>query len=168
MSWTRLDDNYTDHAVWEDISYAAFTLHIAALVYCNRLLTDGHITRKQARRLPLVDPDDVTDAIAELVARGVWLDHGDGALEIAGFLDWHGQRSAASVHAQRAKTTERQRKWVDRKYGTGDTPAAEAPHAPAAEAEEEPPSARKQNCVITTDWDDEDDKETTTGSEGTP
>lgn len=43
MSWLKLDDNFADHPKVLGLSDAAFRVHIKALCYCARHLTDGII-----------------------------------------------------------------------------------------------------------------------------
>ncbi len=43
MTWTRLDEDVTHHPKILSITPFAELVHYRALVYCNRLLTDGHI-----------------------------------------------------------------------------------------------------------------------------
>lgn len=41
MTWVQIDDDYPDHPKVIGLSDAAFRLHVRALCYCNRHLTDG-------------------------------------------------------------------------------------------------------------------------------
>jgi hypothetical protein len=51
MTWVKLDDAFTDHPKLAPLSNRAFRLHVAALCYCARHLTDGYLSAAQARAL---------------------------------------------------------------------------------------------------------------------
>jgi hypothetical protein len=68
MAWARLDDQFPDHPKVERLSDAAFRLHVAGICYCARALSDGHIPRRNVRRLV---PDYRPRTLAELLET-VW------------------------------------------------------------------------------------------------
>jgi hypothetical protein len=67
VSWVRLDDAMPEHPKIAGLSDAAFRLHVSALCYSGRHLTDGEISRGVLRLLG-VPPRRA----AELVSAGVW------------------------------------------------------------------------------------------------
>ena len=101
MTWTRVPDDATE-TLW-DLSAAAFRLHISALVYCNRHLTDGYVpVSRLAALVPAYDPAH----LAELITAGLW-DTVDGGYQLPGWHEakagpWH-QPSRAEIEASRAK-----------------------------------------------------------------
>jgi hypothetical protein len=103
-----LPDDHFDQPVTFGLSRSASLLHIEALVWCNRLLTDGHVPTAMLRRITTSD-DPVADA-AELVSAGVWGHNGDGWK-----IDWTHQPSRADVEHQQRLKAERQRRWLDSK-----------------------------------------------------
>lgn len=90
MTWVKLDDALPEHQKLVDLSDRAFRVHITALCYCNRLLTDGHIKRG-ALRIVGASPRHVT----ELVAAGLWDANGAGGWIVHDYLDY--QPSKADV-----------------------------------------------------------------------
>lgn len=66
MVWARVDDQYPDHPKVTGLSDAAFRLHISAITYASRYLTDGFLPFGQVRKL-LPFTDDVQPVCDELV-----------------------------------------------------------------------------------------------------
>lgn len=105
MSWVKLDDGFTDNEKVEAVSDKAFRLHVAALCYCARLLTDGKIPAdRPARLLPKV----TGRVVDELVRAGLWLTRSDG-WEVKDYLLYN--PSKAKVLEEREATAERKRRW---------------------------------------------------------
>ena len=99
MPWVNLDDQFPDHPKVAGLSDAAFRLHIAAICYCNRYLTDGVIDRKEVRKLVRRYSKKTVD---ELVSGGHWYDHnGLGVYELHDFLQWN--RSREEVREQQER-----------------------------------------------------------------
>ncbi len=118
MAWVRLDEEFPDHPKVVTAGPLAGWLHVCALAYCNRHLTDGFIPRAQVARLVNFDgvlelgteddtgPCDVRDwpdispyKLADrLVAVGMWEERQGGYL-IHDYLDY--QPSRAESQAQR-------------------------------------------------------------------
>lgn len=101
MPWVRLDDGFDDHPKILDLSDQAYRLHVGALCFCARTLTDGFVSEGALRRL--VNGGHV----AELVDAGLW-EIGDGGWWIHDFLDYN--QSADQVLEEREKARERQRR----------------------------------------------------------
>jgi hypothetical protein len=108
MTWTRLSDNYTDRAEFEDMSLSACYLDVEALVYCNRLLTDGFLS---ASKLPRItrsnDPDD---DMQELIDSGLW-EEVEGGFQ----REWDDQRNRVDVEKERAKSAVRTKRFNESK-----------------------------------------------------
>lgn len=105
MTWVRLDDGFADHPKIEAAGPMAAWLHVAALCYCARHLTDGRVPKVKARRL--VDIPSPGKHIAALVAAGLWLDDGDDYV-IHDYLDY--QPSRAQVEVEREKERDKKRR----------------------------------------------------------
>jgi hypothetical protein len=124
MVWTKLSDSFADEMDGAGLDPEALTLHVAALCYCNRLLTDGKFPVRKAQTLyPLEDPDLAAKA---LVNAGLWELSADGqSYLIVNFLT--DQRPAEKVLREREAGRLRQQNWLDRKRGhvkpTEETPA---------------------------------------------
>lgn len=105
MTWVKLSDTFAEDPRLDQAGPLALALHVAALCYCNRQLTDGLIPRATVRRLlDLDDPEDVAD---RLVSARVWARTDDG-FELLDYL--RDQPSRAKVEATRAKRAESGRK----------------------------------------------------------
>ena len=105
MPWIRFEDNFPEHPKVLAVSDSAFRLHVRAVGYCSRLLTDGLLTPaalsslKSGRRgLRLAE---------ELVDAGLWEERGDD-YKIHDYL--HYQPSKADVVATREARAEAGRK----------------------------------------------------------
>lgn len=90
-----------DHPKVAGLSDAAFRLHVAAIAYCNKNLTDG-----------LIDGDEVPrrvrrfkkGALAELVDKGMWRSINEGAaFEIHDYLDWNDTRTEVEKRKEQAR-----------------------------------------------------------------
>lgn len=103
MSWTKISDHLMDELDGLGLSRSARLLHVEALVYCNRLNTDGRLLERHLRRLT----DATGDEVDELVGAGVWTALED---EEGWQLDWTDQLSAEEVQKRRQSARVRQRK----------------------------------------------------------
>lgn len=95
MTWARLSDDFTDRPEILALSLAAGWLHVEALVWCNKHLTDGHLPAAALGRLAgkVTDPQA---AVTELVTAGVWEELSDGWQ-----LEWADQETAVRVKDRR-------------------------------------------------------------------
>lgn len=110
MAYAQIDDLFADHPKVAGLSDAAFRLHVAGILHCSRLLTDG-----------LVDADEVPRlvrryrkaALAELVDRCLWSWVLDGAYVIHDYLDWNPSRE--QVEERRKNARKRKIEWEGRR-----------------------------------------------------
>ena len=102
MPWVRLDDGFADHPKVERAGPLAAWLHVVAMCYCARHLTDGRIPKATARRL--ADIPSPGRHIDTLVAVGLWDEDGDDYV-LHDFLEY--QPSRADVEADRKAARER-------------------------------------------------------------
>lgn len=109
MTWTWIDDGFTDRLEVMTLSDSAFRLHVEALVYCNRNGRDGVITAPDLARLGRPD----SDTVDELVQAALWETKDD-----AWQLDWSDQQTAEQVEDRRA--TWRKRDERRRAHNKGD------------------------------------------------
>lgn len=120
MTWVKLDDNFTDHPKVDALSDAAFRLHVAALCYCNRHLTDGFVPAAALGKLtPHARPGL---SASELVAKGTWFE-AQGGFQVHDYLDF--QESAEQVKARRKDDADRKRE--ARKKGRSPAATANGP-----------------------------------------
>lgn len=115
MTWTKLGDDFPDRPPIAGLSDGAFRLHVSALIYSNRLLTDGLVTESQVRRLL---PRFRRAYLDELLAAGVWAVDDGGYRIVDSLAD---QPSRAVIEARREM--ERTKKAMARGKLRGDPPA---------------------------------------------
>lgn len=108
MTWTRLSDTFNDQPVLLAVGRSARLLHVEALVWSNRLLTDGAVPRGALPRL--TDSPDVEADVGELLAAGLWEETDTGYQ-----LPWADQEKRANVEARQKLRNERQQRYRNRK-----------------------------------------------------
>ena len=122
MPWVRFDDTMPEHRKIWGLSDAAFRLHVSAICWCNRHLTDGHIGYEEITRVANVrSPRRIS---AELVSSGLWKPTEHGWL-IHNYLEY--QPSAETVKQRRRSAAERQAKWKEKKQGGNAVTNASSP-----------------------------------------
>ena len=105
MPWVRLDESFADHPKVERVGPLAAWLHVTALCYSARHLTDGRIPKAKAVRL--ADIPDPAEHVAALLSEGMWVEEPDHYV-IHDYLDY--QPSRESVLAERSAARERMAK----------------------------------------------------------
>jgi len=105
MPWIRFEDNFPEHPKVLEVTDAAFRLHVRAVGYCSRLLTDGRLTLSALSSLK--HGRWGLRLAAELVQAGLW-EQGDDGYQIHDYL--HYQPSKADVVAVREARSEAGRK----------------------------------------------------------
>lgn len=106
MTWVKLDDSFADDPRWDTVGSHGMRLHLAALGFCSRNLTDGRI--QHARALLLAAVPTPAKHVQALVQAGFWTQV-EGGYEVVGYL--LDQPSRAEVEEMRRKKTQRQRSW---------------------------------------------------------
>ena len=96
MTWLRFTDNVTERPAWEGLGTDAFMLHVAALGYSNRQLTEGRLSASVVQRLLWIASPLVT--AARLVDAGAWEGDGDTFLIV---WDLDDQLTADEVQQQK-------------------------------------------------------------------
>ena len=118
MTWVKIDDGFPDHPKVFGLSDAAFRVHISALCYAGKYLTDGFIPMALASRFS----NGKMKVIVELTDAGLW----DTEIENNGFRihDYlvH-QSSKEQVESEKKANRERVKRYQERKTGetNGDT-----------------------------------------------
>lgn len=102
MPWIRFEDNFPEHPKVLEAGPRAAWLHVRAIAYCARHLTDGQVSLAVVKTLN--GRKGLTDA---LVKAKLWDRHGDG-FTIHDYL--HYQPSRAAVEEQRQIKAEAGRK----------------------------------------------------------
>lgn len=109
MPYLKLDDGYLDDDRFDDVSYPARWLHVAALTYCARRVTDGHVKKVKLARLS--DVDDPTACAQELIDAGFWESTATGYY-LPDYLRMN--RSREQVEADQAAARGRKQRYYDR------------------------------------------------------
>lgn len=103
MPWVKLDDTFPEHPKVEMAGPMAGWLHVCALCYCNRNLTDGFIPSARVPKLA-ADLPNVKRLVSALLDAGLWLEE-DGGYRIHNYLEF--QPSKAKVEAEREEARKR-------------------------------------------------------------
>ena len=142
MVWVRIDDRFDEHPKVSRVGPLGMAMHVAALCYCNRNLTDGFVPRAVAKRLVDIEGVMVDDepidwwwVVKALLDAGMWANE-DGGYRIHDFHDF--QPSKAYVEEQRAKTAERVKRHRERKRNEAGNTVTNALVTPAPEPGPEP------------------------------
>lgn len=110
MPWVRFDDQFPINRKVDGLSDAAFRLHVSAIFWCARNLTDGLVPEED---LGIVCARVRTPErfATELVRRNLWIVV-DGGWEINDYLEF--QPSKQKVNEERRKNAERQTRYRER------------------------------------------------------
>lgn len=110
--WVKVSAEWFESDEVEDVGADVAMLHLSALAYSARQMTDGRIPRRQLRRLWPVD--DLDQAVRVLVDAGWWEAIGDGYA----ISTWRDHLlSADEVERKRASNRERQERFRRHKAG---------------------------------------------------
>lgn len=118
MPYLNMDDSFPDHPKVDGLSDGAFRLHVSAMCYAAKHLTDGYIPPERVSRLT---PRYKAAQLDELIKAGLWVKHDTGH-RIHDYLDWN--KSRAWWKAKRAATAKRVAKWRE---GKGKPPLPDEP-----------------------------------------
>jgi hypothetical protein len=103
VTWTKLDDGIFDHPRMLVAGEDAANLHVRALVWCNRHLTDG---RLPAEALAVLTRKRTAEESASALVRvGAWETHPEGGWTVRGFHEHN--PTAEEVKARRAALQEK-------------------------------------------------------------
>lgn len=125
MTWTKLPQELLDDVRLLDLDRSDRWLHVEALMFANRTLSDGVIDRRFLARF--TDHDDPKAAAARLVAAGLWEELSVGWL-IVDFAE--DQLSRKQVEALRKASYERQKR--SRAHRSGDHALCRPSYCPNA------------------------------------
>lgn len=108
MTWLKIDDGFAEHPKMDGLSDRSFRLHVAALCYSARNLTDGLLSPKAIRVLAaIVNATRINRNLDELVDAQIWIDNGDGSYSIYAYLEHN--PPAEEVKKKRAEISEKRR-----------------------------------------------------------
>lgn len=107
MTWVKLDDHFPEDDVVSELTHASFRLHVIALCYCARNLTDGILDKRAIRVCTsILTTGRANRNVDELVRVGLWKRHESGDFEIKNYLEFN--PSKEQVDAQRERNANRQ------------------------------------------------------------
>lgn len=125
MSWLKIDDGFAEHPKLSDLSDRSFRLHVAALCYCARNLTDGVLSPKALKVLAaVINAGRLARNLSELTQAKVWISHPDGSYSIYGYLEHN--PSAEEVKAKRDERRAAGLKGAASRWGTEANAIADA------------------------------------------
>lgn len=104
MSWLKIDDGFAENSKVDALSDRAFRLHVAALCYCARNLTDGALAPKAVKVVCAIVRASKKH-VQELIEVSLWIPANDGEYTIKDFNEYN--PPASKVKEQRAKARER-------------------------------------------------------------
>jgi len=147
--WVKLSDTFAEDPRFEQTGPLAMALHVAALCYCSRQMTDGLVPQAVARRLlELADADQV---VASLVTVGRWEATDDGYL-IVDYLD--DQFSREQIEGRRKTAAEKKSR--QRRNGVGQfdvsplvSPLVSSRDTPRESPPSQDPSPKSQDPTTT-------------------
>ena len=89
MSWLRLDDGFAEHPKIQSVSERARWLHVTALCYCARHLTDGVLGPRDVKVLTAIVDNPCKKAINDLVRAELWVKLPQESFQIKDYLEWN-------------------------------------------------------------------------------
>jgi hypothetical protein len=136
MTWTKLGDDFMERKEMYAVSRDARLLHIEALVWCNKRLTDGRVDSGAVARF--TDAEDWKFLVGELEASGAWRPVSEDVWQ----LDWSDQDDAEDVLARKAARAETQKKYRRRvsAHNRGDHSLCDPRFCPALRDQSRDPS----------------------------
>jgi 5-methylcytosine-specific restriction endonuclease McrA len=115
MSWLRIDDGFAENPKIADLADRTFRLHVVALCYCARNLTDGRITKRGLKIVSaIIGAARVGPNVAQLEDAGLWLPTDDG-WKIKDFLEYN--PTAEKVKMERVQARQRMAKHRSKERG---------------------------------------------------
>ena len=110
MAWARIDDGFVDHPkilkIW-DRCPGAIGLHVRAIAYCAKHLTDGYIPEIAVAALSPVESER-TEQVDALLEGGAWYrDEGGETFVIHDYLDFQPTRGEVAERRQRDRERKR-------------------------------------------------------------
>lgn len=110
MSYLLIDDGFSEHPKIIGLSDRAFRLHVTALTYCARNLTDGALTERSVK-VVCAAANATRKHVVELRDAALWL-VADGGFEVKDYLEYN--PPADVVKKRRADAASRQKRHRER------------------------------------------------------
>jgi hypothetical protein len=107
MAWLKLDDQFAENPKVSSLTNRSFRVHVAALCYCARNLTDGHLDSRAVNVVLAIVGTRSKTVLQELVSSALWRQETDG-YSINDYLEYN--PSAEQVKDERNKAAQRMRR----------------------------------------------------------
>lgn len=104
----KIYDEFLEDETVLGLSDRAYRLHVSALIYCSKNLTDGDVSERTVRVLQVLLGFTVRRHVEELVDAGLWLASDGGGFAVRNYLKFN--PDADTVKAEREQARERMRK----------------------------------------------------------
>lgn len=108
MTWLKISDEFLEDDTVLELKDRGYRLHVSAMVYSSRNLTDGVISVRSIKVLEAILAYPLSKFVAELIDSGLWIPTVGGGYEIKNFLKYN--PPASEVKARRDRDAARQRK----------------------------------------------------------
>lgn len=114
----RIYDEFLEDETIGDLKDRSYRLHVSALIYCSKNLTDGEVTEKGAKVLQIILGFQIKRNITELVEAGLWIPLATGGWVIRNYLEFNPK--AETVKKERKQARERMRNLRDKRASDSD------------------------------------------------
>lgn len=111
----RVYDEFLEDEAITSLTDRSYRLHVSALIYCSRNLTDGHLSEKAVKVLQAILDYPVRKHVSELEGAGLWVSESSGYC-IKNYLEFN--PDAATVKREKAKARERMRRLREKRSGS--------------------------------------------------
>jgi hypothetical protein len=143
MTRIRFDPSFIEGERWERLGIEALALHLAAVSYATRTMSDGIVSAARLRVLTPLVPDPTTVAAA-LVADGLWEALDDGQVRVCAVRDdlrhadgrGDEQPSRAFIEGERVRARQRKETWRAKKEPVPNDEGNGVPNGAQASAEQ--------------------------------
>lgn len=132
MGWYRMDENFAENDKVSKLKHPAFRLHVAALGYCSRNLTDGYVSDRAVRVLGAILEFPTPRHVAQLVEVELWApDENAGGYWINDYLVYN--PDSETVKALRDERSTAGKKGAAKRWGNKQPPKQESWQEPSQE-----------------------------------
>lgn len=126
MSWLKIDDHFAENRKVAKLSDRAFRLHLIALCYCARNLTDGYLDKKATNVVcAILDRPSPRRYIKELVEQRLWRDWEEGhGYQLNDYLEYNPDAETVRARAEERKAAGKrgaEARWGGKKDGGSDS-----------------------------------------------
>lgn len=121
----KIYDEFLEDETILALKHTAYRVHVSALIYCAKNLTDGEITEKAVKVLQVILGFNVRRHVPELVDAGLWIPQDEGGWRIKNYLDFN--PSSEVVKGERKAARERMRELRKKRVSASEGSAERSP-----------------------------------------